>query len=127
MRATRIRAAFHDPMGTRYGIPTYMWQLAPEGLATRRQLRARGLAPGGHDPVAQVLWRGVGGTRVAYLYSLDLARPKRTASPAQLDALAKALRVRRTCSTCEQVKDYCIPTSLGECVECHYGPAEVSA
>jgi hypothetical protein len=114
----RIRAAFHDPEGTRYGIPTFWWRGAPAGYATRRQLRERGLCPGGQPVAAQILWRGVGGVRAAYLYRLDLARPKRTPSAAQLRALDKAMRARRTCSTCRNVRSYCIPRSLGECLEC---------
>ena len=85
----RIRAAYWDPDGARYGIPTYWWQGAPRGLATRRQLRAAGLRPGRQPIAAQILWRGVGGTRTAYLYRVDLARPKRTATPAQRAASAK--------------------------------------
>lgn len=122
----RIRAAFYDPEGNRYGIPTYWWRGAPAGYATRRQLRAAGLRPGGQPVAAQILWRGVGGTRVAHLYRLDLARPKRTASPAVLAALAKAMRARRTCPTCRTVRPYCIPLSLGECVDCAY-PMEEAA
>lgn len=119
----RIRAEYHDPDGERYGIPTYWWQNAPAGLATRRQLRARGLRPGGQQPVAQVMWHGRRGDRVAYLYRVDLAKSKRIASPAQLAAIGKALRVRRTCGTCGEVRDYCIPLSLGECVDCHWPDA----
>lgn len=115
---SRIRAAFYDPEGNRYGIPTYWWRGAPGGYATRRQLRERGLCPGGQPIAAQILWRGVGGVRAAYLYRLDLARPKRTASPAVLAALAKAMRARRTCPTCRTVRPYCIPLSLGECLDC---------
>ncbi|MEU7907950.1 RRQRL motif-containing zinc-binding protein [Actinoplanes sp. NPDC049118] len=115
----RIRAPFHDPDGARYGIPTYWWQGAPPGYATRRQLRERGLCPGGQPIAAQILWRGVGGVRAAYLYRLDLARPKRTATPAVRAALAKAMRARRTCPACRHVRPYCIPRSLGECLTCH--------
>jgi hypothetical protein len=118
----RVRAAFHDPDGTRYGIPTFWWRGAPAGYATRRQLRASGLCPGRQPVVAQVLWAGVGGTRAAYLYRLDLARPKRTATPAQLDAVRAALRARRTCPTCELECGYYIPRSLGECLTCYDGP-----
>jgi hypothetical protein len=118
---SRIRAAFHDPAGARYGIPTYWWRGAPPGYATRRQLRARGLRPAGQPVAAQVLWRGVGGTRAAYLYHLDLARPKRTATAAQLRAVAAALTARRTCPSCRQVRSYYIPRSLGECLTCHNG------
>jgi len=115
----RIRAAFHDPDGTRYGLPTYRWRGAPAGYATRRQLRAAGLCPGRQPIAAQVLWAGVGGTRTAYLYRLDLARPKRPATPAQLRALRRALLARRTCRSCHRVRPYYIPRSLGECLPCH--------
>ncbi|GLW31238.1 RRQRL motif-containing zinc-binding protein [Actinoplanes regularis] len=118
---SRIRAAYFDPEGDRYGIPTFWWQGAPDGYATRRQLRARGLRPGGQPVAAQVLWRGVGGERAAYLYRLNLARPKRTATPAQRRAISAALRARRTCPTCRQVCGYYIPRSLGECLTCHDG------
>jgi len=114
----RIRAAFHDPDGARYGLPTYWWRGAPAGYATRRQLRERGLCPGGQPIAAQILWSGVGGTRAAYLYRLDLARPKRIATAAQLRALGKAMLARRTCPTCRQVRPYVIPRSLGECLPC---------
>ncbi|WP_431926911.1 RRQRL motif-containing zinc-binding protein [Micromonospora wenchangensis] len=124
---SRIRAAFHDPDGDRYGIPTYWWRGAPAGYATRRQLRAAGLCPGGQDIAAQILWRGVGGTRTAYLYRVDLARPKRTATPAQLRAVRAALTARRTCRICGQVRPYYIPRSLGECLACAYPDLEEAA
>ncbi|MGQ5259574.1 RRQRL motif-containing zinc-binding protein [Micromonospora sp. ZYX-F-536] len=118
---TGIRVEFYDPDGTRYGFPTFPYQAAPDGLATRRQLRAAGLRPGGHDPVAQILWRHRTNRRVAYLYRLDLAAPKRVATPAQREAIAKALRARRTCGVCEQVKPYYIPRRYGCCLDCHGG------
>jgi len=114
----RIRAAYWDPDGTRYGIPTYWWGGAPYGYVTRRQLREIGLCPGGQPIAAQILWCGVGGERAAYVYRLDLARPKRTPSAAQLRALAKALLARRTCKSCRTVRPYYIPRSLGECLPC---------
>ncbi|MGW4678786.1 RRQRL motif-containing zinc-binding protein [Micromonospora taraxaci] len=115
---SRIRAAYHDPEGARFGLPTYWWRGAPAGYATRRQLRRDGLRPGGQPIAAQVLWRGLGGERVAYLYRVDLARPKRPASAAQLRAVARALTARRTCPACRQVRPYYIPRSLGECLDC---------
>ncbi|MFJ5667604.1 RRQRL motif-containing zinc-binding protein [Micromonospora chalcea] len=123
---SRIRAAYFDPDGARYGIPTYWWRGAPPGYATRRQLHAAGLRPGGQPIAAQVLWRGVGGIRAAYLYRVELARPKRTATPAQRAAIGKALTARRTCPTCRQVRGYYIPRSLGECLACAY-PLEDAA
>lgn len=101
------------------GFDTFAYRMAPAGLATRRQLRAAGLRPGGHDPVAQIVWRR--GKRVAYLYRLDLAAPKRVATPAQRAAIAKALRARRTCRICGEVKPYYIPRRYGECFDCHGG------
>ena len=114
-----LRVRFYDPLGTRYGFPTFPYRMAPTGLATLRQLRAAGLRPGGHDPVAQILWRR--GKRVAYLYRLDCAIPKRTATPAQREAIAKALTARRTCRYCAQVKPYYIPRRYGCCLDCHEG------
>jgi hypothetical protein len=116
---TGIRVEFYDPEGTRYGFPTFPWHGAPEHLATVRQLRAAGLRPGGQHPVAQILWRHRRQRRVAYLYRRDLAAPKRTATPAQRQAIATALRVRRTCPVCTQVKHYYIPRRYGECLDCH--------
>ncbi len=110
---------FYDPTGERYGLPTYPFKLAPGDLLTRRQLRARDLRPGGQDPAAQILWRR--GKRVAYLYRLDLAQPKRTATAAQLAAIDKALTARRTCPDCGQVKPYYIPRRTGACLDCTPG------
>lgn len=115
---SRIRAVFWDPTGSRYGIPTFWWRGAPAGYATRRQLRAAGLRPAGQPVAAQILWRGVGGVRRAFLFRVDLARPKRTATAAQLAAIDKALSARRTCPTCCRVRPYYIPRSLGECLDC---------
>ena len=115
---SRYRAAFHDPDAVRYAIPTFWWHGAPGGYATLRQLRARGLRPGGQPVAAQILWHGVGGTRVAYLYRLDLAKPKRTATARQREALHRALVARMRCRTCRMVRPYVIPRSLGECLDC---------
>ncbi|MEU8090011.1 RRQRL motif-containing zinc-binding protein [Micromonospora chalcea] len=104
---TGIRVEFYDPTGTRYGFPTFPFHTAPAGLATRRQLRAAGLRPGGHDPVAQILWRHRTNRRVA--------------TPAQREAIAKALLARRTCRDCGQIKPYYIPRRYGCCLDCHGG------
>jgi hypothetical protein len=112
---------FYDPTGERYGLPTYPFKMAPSGLATVRQLRADGLRPGGQDVAAQLMWRK--GKRVAYLYRLDLAKPKRSATPAQLAALDKALTARRTCPDCGQLKPYYIPRRTGACLDCTPGGA----
>ncbi|WP_345944453.1 RRQRL motif-containing zinc-binding protein, partial [Streptomyces sp. SID7804] len=53
-------------------VPVYRWRLAPDGLATRRQLRAAGLRPGGQDVAAQIERpRRRRGPLVAYLYRVD--------------------------------------------------------
>jgi hypothetical protein len=118
---TGIRTEFYDPTGTRYGFPTFPFHYAPTGLATRRQLRAKGLRPNGFDPVAQILWRHRAQTRIAYLYRVDLAAPKRTATPAQLAAIGKALTARRTCPQCGTTRDYYLRRSLGVCFDCTPG------
>jgi hypothetical protein len=111
---------FYDPTGTRHGLPTYPYHAVPAHLATRRQLRTAGLRPDGHSPVAQLLWwHRNRQRRVAYLYDATQAMPKRTATPAQLAAVDKALTARRTCHSCGQVKPYYIPRSLGSCLDCH--------
>ena len=111
---------FYDPTGERYGIPTYPFKFAPDGLATVRQLRAKNLRPGGQDVAAQLIWRR--GQRRAYLYRIDLAKPKRSATPAQRAAIDKALTARRTCPDCDQVKPYYIPRRSGVCLDCTGGP-----
>ncbi|MBD0838856.1 RRQRL motif-containing zinc-binding protein [Streptomyces sp. TRM68416] len=112
-----------DPIGARYGIPTYPWRYAPNGLATRRQLRERGLRPGGQPVVAQVMLRHRGrrsGAKVAYLYRIDRALPVRPMTSRKWGALALAMLARRTCPKCRFTYDYCRPTSLGMCVSCAY-------
>ena len=116
LRGKNILAQFYDPDGERYGLPTYPYHWAPDGLLTIRQLRVKGLRPGGQDITAQILWRR--GKRVAYLYREDLAKPKRAATINQLAAIGKALQARRICPTCGTEKPYCIPRSRGECNDC---------
>lgn len=122
----RIRAAFHDPDGDRYGIPTFWWQGAPDGYATLRQLRNQGLRPGGQPVAAQVLWRRCGQTAVAYLYRLDLAKPKRSATVRQREAIDRALIARMRCPTCRITRNYFIPRRFGECLTCVYPNGVIS-
>ncbi|PWS44682.1 hypothetical protein DLE01_41350 [Streptomyces sp. FT05W] len=100
-------------------LPVYRWCLAPDGYATRRQLRALGLRPGGQDVAAQLERpRRRRGPLVAYLYRIDRAKPVRPMTPARMAALAAAMRARRTCPNCRTDVGYCIPRSLGMCVPC---------
>lgn len=113
----------YDPTGARYGIPTYPWRYAPDGYATRRQLRARGLRPGGQPVAAQLMRRSArrpGGVTIAYLYLVDLAKPVRPMTSRRWGALALAMLARRTCPRCRIDAGYCIPRSLGACVPCAY-------
>ncbi|MFJ3637951.1 RRQRL motif-containing zinc-binding protein [Streptomyces sp. NPDC090112] len=104
-------------------LPVYRWRLAPDGLATRRQLRALGLRPGGQDVVAQIeRSRRKRGPLVAYLYRIDRARPVRPMTPRRAAALAKANTARRRCPACRRDAGYVIPASLGTCVPCADAP-----
>ncbi|MGW4914695.1 RRQRL motif-containing zinc-binding protein [Streptomyces albidoflavus] len=104
-------------------IPVYRWNLAPEGMATRRQLRARGLRPGGQDVAAQLERpRRRRGPLVAYLYRVDRALPVRPMTPGRWAALERANTARRTCPQCRREAEYVIPASLGMCVPCHDNP-----
>ena len=109
-----------DPTGARYGIPTYPWRMAPDGYATRRQLRARGLRPGGQPVAAQLMLinRKAGGPRVAYLYREELAKPVRPMTSRKWGALALAMLARRTCPRCEITYSYCLSTRHGICGLC---------
>lgn len=116
-----------DPDGTRWGVPTYPWRLAPEGLATRRQLRAQGLRPGGQEIAAQVMRRRRSEPLVAYLYRIEDAKPVREMTAARRASLAAAMAARRTCPNCRKDAGYCIPRSLGMCVPCAYPEDEQAA
>ncbi|MEU5157766.1 MULTISPECIES: RRQRL motif-containing zinc-binding protein [Actinomycetes] len=97
----------------------YRYQLAPDGLMTRRQLRAQGLRPGGHDPVGEIRWSR--GRRVACLYAVARALPVRAMTPARWRAHEAMMRARRTCPQCDATRDYYIPRSLGVCLICADG------
>ncbi|MFD8392695.1 RRQRL motif-containing zinc-binding protein [Streptomyces sp. NPDC059680] len=102
-------------------LPVFRWRLAPDGYATYRQLRARGLRPGGQPVAAQLERpRRRRGPLIAYLYRVDLAKPVRPMTPARWAALAKANRVRRTCPACRRDAGYVIPASLGMCTPCAF-------
>ncbi|GGK65740.1 RRQRL motif-containing zinc-binding protein [Streptomyces flaveus] len=117
----RAYAKYFDPTGTRYGIPTYPWKYAPDGYATRRDLRKIGLRPGGQPVAAQIMLpRYRRPPLVGYLYRIDLAKPVRPMTSRKWGALALAMLTRRTCPQCQVVYSKCIPTSLGMCVLCAY-------
>ncbi|MDI3342903.1 RRQRL motif-containing zinc-binding protein [Streptomyces sp. AJ-1] len=100
-------------------LPVYPWRYAPDGFATRRQLRAQGLRPGGQDVAAEL--RRARRRRpplVAYLYRVDAAKPVRPMTPAMSAALARANRARRICPVCGKDAGYVIPPTPGSCLSC---------
>ncbi|MGW3643140.1 RRQRL motif-containing zinc-binding protein [Streptomyces sp. NPDC005143] len=100
-------------------LPVFRWRLAPDGYATRRQLRALGLRPGGQDVAAEVQRpRRRRGPLVAYLYRIDLALPVRPMTPGRRVALEAAMSAHRTCPNCRRDAGYCVPRALGMCVAC---------
>ncbi len=114
-----MRARDFDPDGRHNGgMPTYPWRMAPPGLATIRQLAARGLRPGGQPVAAQIVCRR--GKRVGYLYRVDRAVPKRPMTLAKKAALDRAMAARQTCPSCGRRYDFCLPLkTLGCCWNCH--------
>lgn len=117
-----------DPAGERFGIPTFPWCCAPDEYATRRQLRGRGLRPGGQEVAAQILRpRRRREPLTAYLYRIDLARPVRLMTPAMWRAHEAMMRARRTCPSCRMDVGYCIPRSRGICGMCIAADEEAAA
>jgi hypothetical protein len=120
------RVIIEDPTGERYGLPTYHWKHAPDGLLTRRQLAAKGLRKGGQEIAAQMLRarkRRPTEPLIAYLYREDLAKPQFTKSPAKQAAVWTAAHSRYKCDgPCHRrwpELDY-IPR-FGLCEECRDG------
>lgn len=108
------------PGRTLHGLPAFDFGCAPSGLLTRRQLRAAGLAPGGHEPYARLVWHR--GRRWAWLYREDLAWPKRVPTAAQLEAVLKALAARQVCAVCGPVPYY-VRTTDQLCGDCYLAGA----
>jgi hypothetical protein len=110
-------------------LPVYRWRLAPDGLATVRQLRKMGLRPGGQPVVAQLERPRRRGRPplVAYLYRIDTAKPVRPMTPAKRAALERANAARQICPACGRDAGYRIPTSLGTCAPCAYPDTPAAA
>ncbi|GAA5040203.1 RRQRL motif-containing zinc-binding protein [Actinopolymorpha pittospori] len=98
------------------GLPAWSFGWAPEGLVTRRQLRAAGLCPGGADAYGVLVWYH--DRSWAWLFRLDLAKPKRVPTPTQAGALDKAMATRRWCNACRRDVGYCASRTFGVCGEC---------
>ncbi|WRZ96411.1 hypothetical protein OHB54_46540 (plasmid) [Streptomyces sp. NBC_01007] len=114
-------------------LEAYDWRTAPEGLATRRQLRAQGLRPAGQTPIELrcrkcLYYPERVCTRPTFLYRIDRAKPVRPMTLAQERALDRAMEARQRCPKCRRRYHHVIPLRrLGSCLECHDGtPAEPS-
>ncbi|MGY4983782.1 RRQRL motif-containing zinc-binding protein [Streptomyces sp. 900105755] len=116
------------------GLPEYDRGACPDNLLTRRQLRDRALAKGGHDPVGILRcarcrytpqWSCTHPQR-GYLYDVHQAVPKRVPTLAQEWALDRAMAARQTCPRCRRRYQFCLPLkTIGSCLECHDGtPAD---
>jgi hypothetical protein len=105
-------------------FPIFRWGLAPAGLATRRQLRACGLRPGGAEPVARIEWWRYGVLRFAELYRVETAVPVRPMTPAKWRAVSAALRARRTCPDCGHDVGYVLPRHWRSCWDCQTGATQ---
>ncbi|TWD81651.1 hypothetical protein FB561_2771 [Kribbella amoyensis] len=104
------------PGRVRDGVPEFGFGQAPAGLSTRRQLRAKGLCRGGQEPFGRLVWKRQ--QRFAWLYVDAHAKPKRTATEAQLAAVEKALAARKVCAECGPVEHF-VRTSDQLCGDCH--------
>ena len=118
-----MRAFDMDPTGQRHGgMPTWplKWGPPKSEFATRRQLRAMGLRPGGGQVCGQLVWRSrKGEERYAWLYRVDLAKPVRPMTPARAAALDRAMAARQTCPKCLVRFEACLPLkTLGSCWGC---------
>ncbi|HEX5402530.1 MAG TPA: RRQRL motif-containing zinc-binding protein [Pseudonocardiaceae bacterium] len=113
--------------GHQNGLPLVSWGIAPrEKLATYRQLRAAGLRPGGHGPVALLYFRHHSSKTftLANLYLIADAQPVRPMTPAKWASIQAALAARRVCPECgEDGGDYIRP-SAGMCEACQYSNGE---
>lgn len=109
--------------GLYLGLPLLSWNTAPrEKLATKRQLRAQGLRPGGQSPVALLYFRHRTACTwvLANLYLIERAKPVRPMTPARWRAQAKATAARRTCRECGTDAGVELPKTHRLCEPCRY-------
>jgi hypothetical protein len=90
-----------DPDGSKFGVPTYFWGTAPEGLGkTTRQLAKLDppLRPGNRKDIAgQVVRPRRGGSEpsTGYLYRVEDAVPKVPCHPGRAAGLARGRRTQQ--------------------------------
>ncbi|MFD9794747.1 RRQRL motif-containing zinc-binding protein [Streptomyces sp. NPDC059070] len=123
-RKKRRRELKKVPRGTAT-LEEFDRRSCPEGLVTRRQLRERGLCPGGHGPVAVLRCKycayrpdqSCNHPTRAWLYDVKNARPKRTPTMAQEWALDRAMAARSTCPQCLRRYYFCLPLRTQGCCD----------
>lgn len=109
--------------GTRDGVILLSYGIAPrDKLATRRQLRAMGLRPGGQDPVALLYFRYRPAHKhvFAELFLIERAKSIRPMTDAKQRALAKAMAARRTCRQCGEIALAELPRAHRLCEPCRF-------
>ena len=109
--------------GTYEGLPLLSWGIAPrDKLATRRQLRAMGLRPGGREPVAILYFRCRRACKKVFarLFLIEGAAPVRPMTPARWAALGAAMAARRRCAQCREDAGTELPRTRRVCDPCRY-------
>lgn len=109
--------------GTRDGVILLSWNIGPrDKLATRRQLRAMGLRPGGQEIAAYLYFRCRKACKMVFaeLYLIEQAKPVRPMTPAKQAALDKAMAARRTCVQCGEDAGVELPRHERVCDPCRY-------
>jgi hypothetical protein len=115
--------------GTYDGLPLLSWGIAPrDTLATYRQLRARGLRPGGADPVGVLYFHCRPGMRMVFanLYLIANAKPVRPLTAARRAAIEKACAAHRMCPECRRDAGVYIRPTIGMCADCYFTMEEAS-
>ena len=114
--------------GTQDGVILLSYGIAPrDKLATRRQLRALGLRPGGQEPVALLYFRCRPAAKLVFaeLFLIEHAKPVRPMTEAMWRAVRKALAARRTCRQCGELCSVELPRSNRICEPCRYTLGEL--
>jgi len=111
--------------GLRDGLPMFGWRgkpgAVPLGLCTRRQLRAKGLRPGGADPDALLVFGHQIPARaeeVCELWREEIAVPVRSMTPRMWLAHEAAMRARRFCREHQGYVDHCVRGPAKQCSTC---------
>ena len=107
---------FYDPTGERYGLPTYPFKFAPDGLRP-----AGNSARATCVPAAKTSPRKSSGVAASVSPTCTAStsrKPEAHRHPRATGGHRQALTARRTCPDCGQVKPYYIPRRTGACLDC---------